>query len=164
MRKKFHNPYKSITQAELAHKTSEYTYKGKDRVVEKEIQNINKLITQAELAHNHCSYESYKSAISLAESANSKAVSVMKRIDEMGKKEAEKKEHLSDLFATSVLVGALLFGIICALGCSVGGCITHFNENIWDSLAGALIGALGGGIVGAILGAIVGDIIMRLKR
>jgi len=134
--------------------------------VEKAIIGTNDLLSQAEYQINQGTYEAFKSALSLLESANLKSAFALKKSyeedeakkvrQEQERKRAALQKKRNKWSKQLAKDGALLLGLILGLG----GCINYIYRIMsgkgdgFDPISGLIIGA----IIGAILGAIIGQL------
>ncbi|MBU2447523.1 MAG: hypothetical protein KJ666_18375 [Bacteroidetes bacterium] len=146
-------------QSELP-RTGEYSLD-----VENAIQETNNLISQAEYQLNQGTYEASKSALSLAQSANLKAVSARKHARQEDEDESRRQEEQQEAEARQrrrnaaskeyagpgAFIGAIVMGLA---GCI--SCVSNYTSNDmvtdFNLFSGALIGAIGGAILGALIG------------
>lgn len=144
-------------KGQLPH-TGEYSLE-----VENAIQETNDLISQAEYQIKQGTYEASKSALSLAQSANLRASSALKRSREEDEAERRRQQREREDAALQAkrnrwskeyaATGAWILGIIGGLAGCVD-CLNHLNKPGGSNL---FVGAIIGAVVGAILGAVIGQ-------
>jgi hypothetical protein len=133
--------------------------------VENKIRETNDLIAQVELQLKQSSYESFKSALSLAQSANLKATAAQGRAREEDEEEKRQQQAKREAEALQVRrnqasleyagVGAMIGAVV--IGFS--GCVSCLNNYTYNDMvtdfnlfSGIAIGAIAGAILGVIGG------------